>query len=795
MEGISQNEPASAVIPFDLDAAFLLYPVRHHSPACAYQLIKTAELYRPDVILIEGPENANELIPVLTDERTRLPAAIYYYYKDKKKHISPEGEDFRCYYPFLKSSPEYNAMAFAKKSGIPAFFIDLPYSEILINTKHDKGLLKGDKHSYADDSRLTRGQFYMALCEKTGIRSFEEFWEKYFEIEGLYKTPEEFVRAMHTYCALARKDTPAEELKADATLIREQHMAFNIKEAMKIYKRVLVVTGGFHSPGLYERLTGGEIKPVKPHSVPKDCTGCFPAAYSYEAADALHGYASGMSYPFFYDSVFERVCAQKSPVGAYSAQVLDMLAACAKKCKEQELPVAISDVTAAHTLIGGLAALRNIPEGGIYELLDGVTSCMIKGERTVSTSLPIDILKKLLTGDGVGHIGDTAHTPPLIADFEKHCELYKLKFNSAIRQEVEVSLFKTERALGLSRFMHRMAFLGTGFCERIKGADLHSGKDKSRVREVWRYRRSPQVDSLLIDRTAEGFTIEEACTSLASKRLKEARRFDVAAKTAVDCFLCGIELPDAHRRMTDILTSDGDLLSVGKGLRYFSVLYDLSRLYDYDSSMTLSLMQMCFERLLGSLGQLINLPDEQAGECIEILRHLYGLIDTRFNDRRDELYAALCDMSAASQKNPAVYGAVMGLMYAFEESNRTLAQSAMRGYLSGTQEIKKQGSKFMRGLFTAARDIVFADSTFIEMADKLIVSMSSDDFMEVLPDLRLAFTGFTPQEIQRTARAVAEIYGGSGDSILYEQAIDEGLFEFGSALDRELALCFEREDK
>ena len=77
MEGISRNEPASAVIPFDLDAAFLLFPVRHHSPACAYQLIKTAELYRPDVILIEGPENANELIPVLTDERTRLPAAIY----------------------------------------------------------------------------------------------------------------------------------------------------------------------------------------------------------------------------------------------------------------------------------------------------------------------------------------------------------------------------------------------------------------------------------------------------------------------------------------------------------------------------------------------------------------------------------------------------------------------------------------------------------------------------------------------------------------------------------------------
>ena len=159
MEGISANGFAPEVIPFDTQAPFLLFPVRHHSPVCSFQLLKTIELYSPEVILIEGPENANELIPVLTDERTRLPAAIYYYYKDKKKHISDEAEDHKCYYPFLNSSPEYNALKAAKERGVPAFFIDLPYSEILINTSHNKGLLKGDKQSYADDSRLTRGQF------------------------------------------------------------------------------------------------------------------------------------------------------------------------------------------------------------------------------------------------------------------------------------------------------------------------------------------------------------------------------------------------------------------------------------------------------------------------------------------------------------------------------------------------------------------------------------------------------------------------------------------------------------
>ena len=79
----------------------MLFPVRHHSPVCSWQLIRAIKEYQPDVILIEGPENANDMIGVLPDERTTLPAAFYYYYKDRKKFISDEAEDYKCYYPFI----------------------------------------------------------------------------------------------------------------------------------------------------------------------------------------------------------------------------------------------------------------------------------------------------------------------------------------------------------------------------------------------------------------------------------------------------------------------------------------------------------------------------------------------------------------------------------------------------------------------------------------------------------------------------------------------------------------------
>ena len=90
---------------------------------------------------------------------------------------------------------------------IEARFIDLPYSEILITTAENKGLRSNkDKHSYTDDSRLIYSKFCKKLCEKTDLRTFEEFWEKYFEIEGLRLSVQDFVQQMYTYCIITRND-------------------------------------------------------------------------------------------------------------------------------------------------------------------------------------------------------------------------------------------------------------------------------------------------------------------------------------------------------------------------------------------------------------------------------------------------------------------------------------------------------------------------------------------------------------------------------------------------------------
>ena len=85
-------------------AEIVLLPVRHHSPACSFHVRKVIETYRPSVVLIEGPENANELIPVMVHRDTQAPFAVYYSFYDKTGLLSEEKEHYKCYYPFLDYS-------------------------------------------------------------------------------------------------------------------------------------------------------------------------------------------------------------------------------------------------------------------------------------------------------------------------------------------------------------------------------------------------------------------------------------------------------------------------------------------------------------------------------------------------------------------------------------------------------------------------------------------------------------------------------------------------------------------
>lgn len=793
MESLLRGEKISPVISKDNPIVF--FPVRHHSPACAFHLKKAIEIYEPECVLIEGPQNAQGMIPTLTHPDTAAPVALYYYYKDSKGFLNDEKGNYKCYYPFLNYSPELLALREAAARDIPARFIDLSYGEILLGTSEHKGIRQdAEKQTYNDDYLLSRSRYLTLLCEKTGLRDFDEFWEKYFEIDGLFMNTETFVSRMYTYCSLAREHTPPEEIEADGCLLRERYMAQQIAEASREFKRILVVTGGFHTKGL-EALLGWKDddksclqmtylgEPVKLHNLSLEDQGVYPLAYSMEAADALNGYASGMQSPGFYELVWK-----SEGDNPYTAAVLHQLVSVGRQARQKKENISSYDEICALSMAQGLAALRGKKEPGLYELRDAVLSSFVKGECSLSTDLPLRILTELNTGKQVGKLSSDALRPPILSDFEEQCRIFNLKLQSSTKQEVTLEIFTKKRHLNLSRFFYRMNFLKADFAQQKKGSDLVNRRDRSRIREIWNYRFSSHILAVLVDVSISGSTVEEAAKSELLGQFAESTGFRETARLMAQGFLMGFLEEESRmgNRARQVLVSDGDFFSLSEGFSHLRMLYELQELYQVEDEAELKeLIGDCFQKITQLLPSMAQVAKEQEQQCIDSCLSLYQITGRpSFKKYRQLFIDTLYRLLAQRNISPGLEGAVMGLIYGYDSDFGSQIKETASGYLTGTGEMQMKSAAFLRGLFCTARDMIFTGEHFIKMIDELLGNLPVESFLMLLPELRMAFGYFTPLETDRIAGKAATLHGANKKELLTGRAVSPLELQYGEMLDQ-----------
>src|ERR1700726_265247 len=84
VNSLSSLDPAALARQVDAVLADPLYwfPVRHHSHTVARHLASALRSRKPKIIFIEGPHEANDLIPFVVDAKTEPPVAIYSSYRD-----------------------------------------------------------------------------------------------------------------------------------------------------------------------------------------------------------------------------------------------------------------------------------------------------------------------------------------------------------------------------------------------------------------------------------------------------------------------------------------------------------------------------------------------------------------------------------------------------------------------------------------------------------------------------------------------------------------------------------------
>lgn len=850
-------------------AEIKLLPVRHHSPACAWQVQRVIEEWQPRAVLIEGPDTACPLIPAMVDPATKAPFAVYYSYDDTAGAVSEDKEKYRCYYPFLDYSPELAALRTGSAQGAQVAFIDLPYGDILAASQEGKGMRQeGDKSNYNDDYLLSRNDYLQRLCEKTGLRSFDEFWEKYFELEGLEQDGETWFGNLLTYCSQARESTPPEQLQEEGCLAREAYMTKKIldkarelageakpgqkavvsageqKEVLSqaspseggapaLWNRILVVTGGFHTPALAQRLKDSVLAELPEKLVGAKDQGVYLMPYSMEAADALNGYASGMPFPGFYQEIWEHVqeadwdhSDREHPAQEelthmalpYSRAVLDMIVATGKAVRRAEGSASTYDEICACSMVEGLSALRGKPQPGAYELQDAVLACFVKGEYNLSTDEPMRLLRRHMTGKRVGQLCPDAGEPPVLQDFRAQCKRYGLQTSTTLENEVTLSVFSKKKHRQMSMFFHRLLFLQASYARRVKGPNLQTGRDRNLMREIWKYKWNAQVMAALIDASVYGGSVEDAAKGLLSERLKKAVYAREGALLLTQVLEMGLEgqLEPVYGRLQELLMSDTDFYSLAEALRSLTMVQQLRWLYGSELD-TQGMIHTCVRRLLGLLPGMARVKEEDMSRCMEAMKLLYqviGRMEREESQRRENpggeslhegnadgdrehaedwqmddtllgsFFNALLAMDRDSEIQAGVHGCIHGLLYGGGRESVTAIEQVCRGYLTGTREQLLKTAMFFRGLFYGAKDLVFVGDTFLRMLDEFLTQIGQDDFMQLLPELHMAFTYFTPAETDRIAQSAAAFHGKSRSQLQEQQAVPEAWYLYGRELEK-----------
>ncbi len=768
-------------------AEIMLLPVRHHSPACAFQTKRVIESWKPDVVLVEGPDNANRLLSVMVHEDTHAPFAIYYSYHDSGGKISGEKEHYKCYYPFLDYSPELAAIRAAHETGADISFIDLSYGDILAASQEGKEI-----KNYNDDYLLAENEYIKKLCEKTGLRSFDEFWEKYFELNGITEDGDTWFSHLNTYCKLARENTPRETMVKDGCLAREKHMAAGIVlHAMDDKKKILAVTGGFHTPGLKELLSRDNWKETEKyaenisHYVPDSDESVYLLPYSMEAADALNGYASGMPYSGFYQKIWESIlCGEEKP---YEKTVLDFLVVSGKNLRKKEENISASDEINAWQMAQGLCSLRNKPQPGAYELKDAVLSSYVKGECNPASDLPLRVLRQLMTGTGSGSLCAQADVPPIIHDFEEQCRAFGIKTDSTLEKQVTLSVFSRIKHRHMSMFFHRMVFLNTDFARRLKGPNLQLKKDKNLIREIWKYKSNAQVFSALVDVSVHGATVYDAVISIVKEKLGRDIKADAAAWLFTRVFEMGIEnqTEPVYECMQEALIRDSDFYSVAGALKSLVMLEELGPLYESHLEFE-SLLHAGIRKLTVLLPTVTRIKDEVLDETMNVLKLLCQITGKKkkgFEKEKEDYFETLEEMLKDHKIHAGLNGCIRGILYGSGREEPQAAGLACRGYLTGTKEQLLKTAVFFRGLFFTARDLMLTAEELPVMLDTFFGQVDEAGFMELLPQLRMAFACFTPAETDKIAKIAAGLHQKTADALLAQEEVLPEWYAYGKSLD------------
>ncbi|WP_369311149.1 DUF5682 family protein [Providencia rettgeri] len=767
-------------------------PIRHHSPACAYSTRTLIEQIKPDYVLIEGPDSFNGLISGLLHQETQPPVAIMAQTDVKRESLNGESDAVTrsAYFPFCEYSPEWQALKQGSLHNAQLQFIDLPWSAQVHIDENDEG----QSQSLQKERYLAHSLFIAQLAKKSGCRDHDELWEQLFELRTLEQLTDwsAFFKDTFIWCGLARLDYEPEVLELEGSTQREAHMQAHIQtiKAQQPNAKIVVVTGGFHTlaliEGLSERitqqfaLTATAQKQFTKQQKNAENDKAWLIRYSDDKLDALNGYASGMPSPAFYQQVWEMLLQQRQdlesgkqrPTQAYrNALGIAYLAKVATILREKQFDAApgfLSVKLAAEQSIR-LAAFRGHAGTGRYDLLDGLQSAFIKGSLDESQIALWHEIKICFSGFRLGHIPKGTTTPPLVAETYQMAKGFRFKLDDTLNKISRLDVYRNKQHRLRSRFLHLLAFLDIHFAKHLSGPNFLSGNQMEVLFEEWQYAWTPNVEVELIALSEKGTQLK----AIALNRLFEmektlqqqggSRSSQGAATLLMQAALIGLHqrLPALFSLLDNYIQQDANfaslvacghkLVHLWRGRQFF----DIEENFAIEARLDTLLQQLfyCFEQLTQGDEQQQETHFNALLSCRELITFMPEI--NQSHDYFNDFYHQLARCEGKLAHVPLLKGAVDALRYLGAKADEdTLVNEVQNAFSAGSDPEIAIG--YFIGVMRTAPELVLRIPLLIELLNNLLSEWDESRFIQVLPDLRFAFSQLTPKQNAQTAQHVAQ---------------------------------------
>ncbi|MES2264843.1 MAG: DUF5682 family protein [Pseudomonadota bacterium] len=784
----------------------IIFPVRHHSPACALHLLRLFAARPPCAVLVEGPRSFTPLIEALTHADARAPLAIYAYAVQQAESDAAEvdGKAERrqaAYYPFCDYSPELVALREAKRLDIPARFIDLDFAEqALLEAAPRPDSDEDEARSLLDERHYRRSHYLSALAVRLGCRDHEELWEHLFEVSAPELTLDQHIEHLAAYCALARADTRAEALAAEGTVQREAEMAWHIRQALAERKPgdgpVLAVMGGFHAVAMPDLLARPCTRPTLPKAKVSD-TAAALIRYSFERLDRLNGYAAGMTSPAWHQRLWEQL--QKHERAGVSgvvrlrreAALATLYEMAAELRARHGLPLPMPALGAAYEQALGLAALRGRAAPVRDDVMDAVTSCFIKGDADADGQLVRAVALRLLGGDRMGAVPAGTASPPLVKDFQFRARRQRLKIDDSQRRHLVLDIYRREEHRLTSRLLHGLSLLEIPFALRTAGPDFVNGTGLDRLQEHWEYLHTPMTEAALVEASVHGVTVPLAVAHRFGTQLERLRADGsnadarAAAGALVQACVLGLHdhLPRVLALLRQAIAFDAGFEGVAAAAASLGLLGEAREPLAARTIPELrDVLQAAYERAIYLAGDALAAGD--GGGMLAALAQLRELLGSAAGATLDAaLYWRMVESLLHRHSQPLVRGAAAGLLYGAGYLDEETLGAALHGHLDSLLQ-PREAVAFLRGLLQTAREAAWQQANLLQVLDTLLSRWDEADFIANLPELRLAFAGMTPRETDRIAGAVAGLYGGETLGTPVHHDLDAAQLQANLALSR-----------